>query len=221
MKKTALALALALLLSLLCGGVAQAQAPEEKSGFLGWLSQSWETLGDTLGPKYEAFSQSVKETTAEWKGTVESFIAEKGWDEELRGAWQTLLDAANHAKNVTAEEAAAAYQLMHDWIAENDSKFNQTLAEALDKLAAAAGVTEAALSNWYRTAEAFLNEHRDSMSDAVRQAWDTIREAQAEGSILAEEALRSAYATIDDWLRSVDGKEAAEAHEALDHILAM
>ena len=233
MKKTT-AIAFALGLTMLLSGTACAETSADaavfvepvrtgESEYLDWIDSGWNWLSGKLESGYEYLTGPVAEeagrTIAAWRKTVEDYLMNSQWPEEVRSAWNTLREAAEDIGSVTAEEATEAYRVVRDWIVSTGVLTDEDVAAALDWLAEAAGVTEAAVSEWYRTVETYFSENRDAMSETVREAWNTIREAQAEGTELAEEALNSAYQAIYDWINSTDSEDAAQAAEAMEHIM--
>ncbi len=230
MKQSSLAIALVLVLTMLFPGAAWAdepagQSPAEKNAYLEWLGDSWSWVSGKLQSGYDKIDDAVAEVTGqtldEWRETAEAYLMSSNWPEEVRSAWKLLREGAGNAGSVAAEEATEAYHTVRDWLISNDVLTEEDMAAALDWIAGAAGVTEAALSGWYRIVENYLAEHRDAMSETVREAWDVIRQAQAQGFETAGDALKAAYRTVYDWIASAHTDDAERAAEAMEHIMAL
>ena len=72
---------------------------------------------------------------------------------------------------------------------------------------------EATVSGGYRTIEAFMTTSTKSASEAVKQSWDTIKQANIERLSIAKDKLDDAYQTVQTWLAFLD-EDTAEALEA-------
>lgn len=77
---------------------------------------------------------------------------------------------------------------------------------------------EATVSGWYRTVESFMTTSANTASEAVRQSWETIKQANTEGLSIAKDKLDDAYQTVQAWMASLNA-DTAEAQDALDGIM--
>ena len=232
MRKTSFVIALALVLSLLFPGTAWAdsavsteQTGTGESSYLDWLGDGWSWVSGKLQSGYALLDDTVAEftgrTIGEWQKTAESYLMSSNWPEEVRNAWNVLREGAENAGSVAAEEATEAYHTVRDWLISSGVLTQEDIAAALDWIAGAAGVTEATLSGWYRIVENYITENRDAMSETVREAWDTIRQAQSQGLEMAGDTLKAAYQTVYNWINSANTDDAEQAAEAMEHIMSL
>lgn len=244
MKKTT-AVAMALVLCMLYGGATLAenaipteepisegtvleetvQTEKDGNSFLAWIGQGWNQVTDfvesganTVSGTVVSWANVVGDTLGGWYETVETYLSGNQWTEDVQKAWNTLKEGAEGTGKAAGEELENAYHTVRSWIAQSGEKVDQGIAAAVDCVASAGGVIEAQVSVWYRTVETFMTTSADTVSDAVRQSWETIKQANTEGAAIAKDKLADAWQTVHDWLASQE-KDTAEEQEALDGIM--
>lgn len=236
MKKKAIAAAAALALMLglftFSGGTALAHAPvsdaapaaesgAEEDTFGSWLDEGMGWLRGAYTEGKNAVIEGTKwltENLPKWSAVVEEYLDGAKSSPEVMEAWNTLRSAAEQAGKVSVETAQQAYRTVRDWLAENAGTSGESVLSALDRMAAAAGVKEAAVSEWYRTVERFVTENAAELTESAAEAWRQIKDANGEGATLAKEEIREAYTLVRDWLAEFGTEGAAAAEEALGYI---
>ena len=118
MKKTT-AIAFALGLTMLLSGTACAETSADaavfvepvrtgESEYLDWIDSGWNWLSGKLESGYEYLTGPVAEeagrTIAAWRKTVEDYLMNSQWPEEVRSAWNTLREAAEEIDPQAAQE---------------------------------------------------------------------------------------------------------------------
>ncbi len=195
-----------------------AQASEvqtDLSEFKDWIGAGWKWLQDTV----KAGTEYLQENLPVWEETIEQYYAEFSTDPEVQEAWSTLKEGASEVGRISKEKAEEAYNTIRNWMQKNGKPINQEIAEAIDQIAIAAGVDEAELAEWHRTVENFIATHKDSVTQSVRDAWETIKEYSAETGNVAKEKVEEAYQALNDWFESFNNEESEEAEEALEKIV--
>ena len=195
--------------TLLCG---TAVAETEDSG---WLQQSWEWVTEITGINID----EVRDTVLGWIDTVSDFASDIKDNPEVQEAWNTLKEGAFEAGTAGKEAVTKAYRMILDWWLENGERITKEAASALDSLAKAAGVDQADIAEWYSTIEEFITEHKETVTSSVWDAWKVIKDYGVEAGDVAKEKLEEAYQTIQDWLDTINDKQAKEAGEALGKIV--
>ena len=168
-----------------------AQAPEvqtDLSAIKEWAGAGWKWLQDTV----KAGTEYLQKNLPVWEKTIEQYYAEFSTDPEVQEAWSTLKEGASEVGRISKEKAEEAYDTIRNWMQENGKPINQEIAEAIDQIAIAAGVEEAELAEWHRSAET--------------------------GSV-AKEKVEEAYQALSDWFGSFNTEESEEAEEALEKIV--
>ena len=195
---------------MLLSGTASAETSES-----GWLDKGLGWIEEKTGID----TDSIKENMIGWMDTLGEFASDIKNDPEVQQAWNTLKDGALKAGATGKEAVTEAYHIVLNWWLENGESITGGFASALDGLAKAAGVDQADIADWYSTVEEYIAEHKDSVTSGVKDAWETIKEAGVEAGDAAREMLSEAAQTIQDWLDSLNDKEAKEAKEALGRIV--
>ena len=228
-------ISLMLALSLIPGIAALAEAPaateepaeetlqEETEGsrFLEWIGQGLDLAADTARSGWHAVSgwaDATGDTLTDWYRKAEEYLTGKDWSEEAREAWNTLKEEAEHKGSIARDELEKAYRTLRDWCIRTGETVDQGMADIIDAAAGAAGVAEATVSGWYRTVEDYVTSRADTVSDSVREAWETIKEANATGLDMAREGVRDACETVKSWLDSLD-EDTSVQEEAIDGIM--
>ena len=201
-----------LTLALVCIMLFSACIPAYADGTTG---SGWLDIG--LG-WVQSTADYFRENIPAWKSAVEEYFLEIRDDPDVQAAWNTLTEAADHAGSVSKEAVQSAYETVKAWMENNN--ISENAASAFHQLAEAAGVDQAQIDAWYDTVGDFITSGKEAVSDGVLAAWDVIREAQPEITAATEEAVQTAYETVSNWLAGLHTEEAAEASEALDHIMA-
>ena len=224
------AIALVLVLTLLSGGAAFAEASSsapaaktEENGSMSWIEGgiSWIQKAYSTGKDVAMYGKEwLKQAVPVWTETVQNFIDEKSSDPEVQKAWNTIKEGAENAGKVSSETLNEAYHTVREWMQNAGETIDQEVASALDQMASAAGVEEAQVAEWYRTVENFVVSNAGKISKEAQKAWETIKEAQLGDGKTPEETVNEAYDTIREWMESFDNKAADSAEEALDNIMA-
>lgn len=90
---------------------------------------------------------------------------------------------------------------VRNWLIQEGDKVDQGIDTTVDGIASVSGVMEATVSGGYRTIEAFMTTSTKSASEAVKQSWDTIKQANIERLSIAKDKLDDAYQTVQTcWL---------------------
>ncbi len=139
---------------------------------------------------------------------------------EVQEAWNTLKEGAEYAGKYSKEAVTEAYQTVRDWMQGEGEAVDQEAASALDQMAAAAGVEEAELAEWYRTVENFVTSNAEKMTESTKEAWRVMKEANIAGAKIVKEEVMEAYGKVRDWVIDFGTESAETAGEALDHIMA-
>ncbi len=227
------AIAIALGIPVLAGGTVPAEAASESSthvmesgieenSYLSWIGDGMRWVEETYTTSKNAVVDGTEwllESMQEWNGTVKNYLDEKKSSPEVREAWNTLKDGAEHAGKVSEEAATEAYHTVRDWMLKKSETIDQSVASALDRMASAAGVREAEIAEWYRTVESFVMSNAEKMTEGTLEAWNVIKEANIEGSKMVKEEVMEAYAELRDWVVDFGTESAEMANDALDHIL--
>ncbi|MCR5090226.1 MAG: hypothetical protein K6C08_12040 [Oscillospiraceae bacterium] len=236
MKKTIAtvsAIALALGITMMSGGVAMAETPEvsptpvieseiEENDYFSWIGDGMRWVRETYTTSRDAVIDGTEwliESTREWNETVQEYLDERKSDPEVREAWNTLRDGAEHAGKVSEEAAAEAYHTVRDWMLKKGDAIDQHVASALDRMASAAGVREAEIAEWYRTVENFVTSNAEEMSEDTMEAWQVVKEANIEGTKLVKEEIMEAYEDVRDWVVDFGTESADAAEDALKRIM--
>ena len=178
------------------------------------VTAGWNLVSDEA----ESGWNQVKEKGSEWAGVVDAYVKEHQWDKRVEEAWNTLKEAAENRDLIPEEKLTEAYHTVRDWLAEHQDEIDQTAASAVDNLAGALGVEEARVSAWYRVVEKFMTENAPLTTQAVRNAWGTIKQSYGEAETVEREKLELAFETVGIWLESLDSAETESAAEALDSL---
>ena len=200
---------------LLCFVMLLSGAASAEAAGSGWLQQGFDWFKEMTGIDTDA----AKETVQGWVDTVSEFTSGIKDSPEIREAWNTLKDGALKAGTAGKEAVTEAYHIILDWWLENGGNITKEAASALDGLAKAAGVEQADIAEWYSTVEEYISEHRETVTSAVKDAWETIKEYGVEAGDTAQEKLKEAYQTIREWMESVNDGKSKEAGEALGRIV--
>ena len=107
---------------------------------------------------------------------------------------------------------------MRNWFVQSEETVDQEMAAAVDAVAAAAGVSEAQVSNAYRTVEIFMAKNSEMVTESVTDAWQTICQSAVNMDAAAQEKAADAYEMIREWLKSFDGSEIANVELAVETI---
>ncbi len=199
-----------LCLVMLLSGVASAE-----SAGSGWLQKGWDWIKGIT----EINTDAARETVRGWADTVSEFASEIRDNPEVQEAWNTLKEGALKAGTAGKEAVTRAYRTVLNWWLENGKEITKEAASALDGLAKAAGVEKAELAEWYSTVEEYISAHKETVTSAVKEAWELIKKTGVEAGDTAQEKLTEAYQTIREWLETVNDKKAKEAEEALGKIV--
>ncbi len=227
------ALAIALGFTVTAAGTAFAETPAEspapvteseieKSEYFSWIGDGMRWVEETCIMSMDAVAGGTEwllESMKEWNGTVQDYLDEKKSDPEVREAWNTLKDGAEHAGEVSEEAATEAYHTVRDWMLKKSDAIDQGVASALDRMAGAAGVREAQVAEWYRTVEGFVTSNAEEMTESTLEAWTVIKEANVEGTKIVKEEVTEAYTEVRDWVVEFGTESADTANEALEHIM--
>ncbi len=227
------ALALALTFTVTAGGTAFAEAAAEspapaveseteENEYFSWIGEGMRWVEETYTASRDAVAEGTEwllESMKEWNSTVQDYLEEKNSSPEVREAWNTLKAGAEHAGQVSEEAAAEAYHTVRDWMLKKSDAIDQHVASALDRMASAAGVREAEISEWYRTVESFVTSNAEEMTESTLEAWTVIKEANVEGMKIVEEDVTEAYTEVRDWVVAFGTESADAASEALEHIM--
>ena len=210
-----------------------AEMKEEKNGFLDWIGQGMDKVSGTLSEGLEMAGDAVEAgwnrasgavvsgvdwlggKVSDWTSEAEAYIQKKQWDKKVQDAWETLKHGAQQAGETAEETLTEAYHTVRDWLVQTDETVDQTAAEALDRVAGAAGVAEAKLSSWYRKIETCMTEKADLVTESTREAWDLIKCNAVEAGSIAGEKLEGAYTTLRDWLTSIGEPDDSEMMQVL------
>ena len=245
MKKTT-AVAMALVLCMMFGGTALTEnalpteetvseeivlaeaTPAEQADshpFLDWIGQGWNLVTDAVEPGVHTVSDTVtswgnivSDTMTGWYEAIETYVTGNQWSEDVQNAWNTLKEGAENTGKAAQDELENAYHTVRNWIIQEGDQVDQDVAAAVDSVASAGGVMEATISGWYRTVEAFMASSANTASEAVKQSWETIKQANTEGLSIANDKLGDAYQTVQTWLASLN-EDTAEAQKALTGIM--
>ena len=245
MKKTAV-IVTALITAMMLSGTALAETPApaeptqanmqteaaekaaaEKNAFLSWIGEGADMLTNVLSDGWDKASDAVTsgmdwldEKIADWTDQAEAYMQQKQWDKKVQDAWETLKTGAQQSGEKAGEKLTEAYHTVQAWLTETGETVDQGVAEAVDRVAEAAGVAEAKLSGWYRKMENYMTEKAGLVTESAREAWNVIKQnASAAGSV-AKETLCDAYSAIREWLESLGEPEDAELIQTLDEISA-
>ena len=245
MKKTAV-IVTALITAMMLSGTALAETPApaeptqaaaqteatekaaaEKNTFLSWIGEGADMLTAALSDGWDKASDAVSsgmdwldEKIADWTDQAEDYMQKKQWDKKVQDAWETLKTGAQQSGEKAGEKLTEAYHTVQAWLTETGETVDQGVAEAVDRVAEAAGVAEAKLSGWYRKMESYMTEKTGLVTESAREAWNVIKQnASAAGSV-AKETLCDAYSAIREWLESLGEPEDAELIQTLDEISA-
>ena len=195
---------------MLLSGVASAE-----SAGSGWRQKGWDWITEITGINTDA----ARETVREWVDTVSEFASDLRDNPEVQEAWNTLKEGALKAGTAGKEAVTKAYRTVLNWWLENGKEITKEAASALDGLAKTAGVEKAELAEWYSTVEEYISAHKETVTSAVKEAWELIKKTGVEAGDTAQEKLTEAYQTIREWLETVNDKKAKEAEEALGKIV--
>ncbi len=237
MKKIMAAVA-ALIMCMTAGlSCAEETQTEKDHDFLGWLEdglnmltdyaeEAWDAAGPAVEAGWEkaqeamgAGFETVMEKLTEWVESAESYMAEHGWDRKIEEAWETLKEGAKKTGAVTQEKLEAAYQTVRDWLIQTGDDVDESVGEAVDSLASAAGVAEARLAEWYRTMEDCMEANREKVTAEVQEAWNTVLENTEEAGAVTREKLDSAYATLRAWLEELGEETDPENVQVLEDMM--
>ncbi len=227
------AVALALGITMMSGGLAMAETPEpspspvieseiKENDYFSWIGDGMRWVRETYTTSRDAVVDGTEwlvESTREWNETVQDYLDERKSAPEVREAWNALRDAAEHAGKVSEEAATEAYHTVRDWMLKKGDAIDQHVASALDRMASAAGVKEAEIAEWYRTVENFVTSNAEEVSEDTMEAWQVVKEANREGAKLAKEEIMEAYKEVSDWVVSFGTESADAAEDALERIM--
>ena len=187
-----------------------AEATEEKDGFLKWIGQGLEKASDTLSEGFEMAAGAVEagwnkapdavtsgidwlgDKITDWTSEAEAYMQKKQWDKKVQDAWETLKSGAQQTGKAAEETLTDAYHTVKDWLLQADETVDQKAAEAVDRVAEAAGVAEAKLTGWYRRIESYMTEKADMVTESTREAWTLIKQNAVEAGSVAEDKLTEA-----------------------------
>ncbi len=184
----------------------------EGNDFLDWIGQGVEMIS---GAVTEGFAW-LQEKSGEWIEKAEAYMESHQWDRKVEEAWETLKQGAAEQGTVAKEKLVEAYDTVKTWITDSGDAADQAITEAVDGIAAAAGVAEAKVSSWYRMMEAYMTEKADLVTDAAREAWETICQSASEAGSVAREELDKACDTFGEWLESIGEDEDSDAVQGLE-----
>lgn len=189
-----------------------------------WWNAFSADASETTGALKDLLTQDAQSAWAslgEFANQAESWLDENlpGWNEDLAQAWSILKQAAIDGSAEAKARALAAYETIRAWIEENGDTLAEDARAVLDALAAAAGVAQAALSDWVRQAQDYLAEHKDELDQQTREAWNTIKQAAADAGSVAADALREAGKALKAWLESRQDSDNAPSADALEEII--
>lgn len=235
MKRTiATVSAIVLGITLLSGRTALAEAPEvspspvvesavKENDYFSWIGDGMHWIRETYTAGKNAIvggTEWLIESMKEWNGTMLRYLDEKKSSPEVQEAWNTLKEGAEYAGKYSKEAVTEAYQTVRDWMQGEGEAVDQEAASALDQMAAAAGVEEAELAEWYRTVENFVTSNAEKMTESTKEAWRVMKEANIAGAKIVKEEVMEAYGKVRDWVIDFGTESAETAGEALDHIMA-
>ncbi|MBQ8159173.1 MAG: hypothetical protein IJ083_00355 [Clostridia bacterium] len=220
MKKTGIvALALALCLSTTQMALAEDESDDFLTWFLGGLSEATEhvasgldALGEQISTGFSAFGDMI----GTWSCEVDRYIQEHRQDESIQDALQALEKSAGDGSEEARKAAEEAYQSLTAWMAEAGETLDGTFKTAVDSLAASCGVARAKFQVFLSEVDAYLQEHREEMTEAVEKAWDTITRTSQEAGEAAKQHLDAAYDTVRAWLQEQGAEEATEALDGME-----
>lgn len=195
---------------MLLSGVASAESTGS-----GWLQKGLDWIKGITGINTDA----AKETVQGWVDTLGEFASDIRDNPEVQEAWNTLKQGALKAGTAGREAVTKAYRIVLNWWLENGKEITKEAASALDGLAKAAGVEKADIAKWYSTVEEYIAAHKETVTTAVKEAWDLIKHAGVEAGDTAQEKLKEAYQTIREWLETVNDQKSKEAGAALGKIV--
>ena len=109
--------------------------------------------------------------------------------------------------------------MIKQWMEETGETMSEGTEAIFDAIGSAAGIAEAKISSWIRTVETFIADHRDTVTEDIQEAWNTMKQAAEEAGSIASEKLQVAYEIVDTWIASLNETEAATAQEALDGLM--
>ncbi len=203
----------------------QTEAVSEDSSFLSWLGEGADMLFDFVSTGWELAGDAAESGMDwlsgkfdEWSSRAETYMKDHQWDVKVEEAWNTLKEGAEHTGAVAQEKLDEAYRTVRDWLTSADETVDQAAADAVDSMAAAAGVAEAKLSGWCRRMDAYMTEKSALVTDAAGDAWDTVRQYTQDAGSVARDRLDEACQTLREWLESVGEGEDSEAVKGLDLI---
>ena len=197
---------------------AEEDSASQENAFFAWIGQKMDQVGTTMKTGLEMGTDAARAgfdmaseaavsgmgwldgKISDWTGRAEAYMKEKQWDKTVLDAWETLKTGARDAGKVTQESLDSAYRTMKDWL--EDSEVDQSVAEAVEGVAEAAGVAEAEVYGWYRRMENYMTENASLANDSVREAWNEIKQYASEAGSVTDEQVRAAYSSIRDWLIS-------------------
>ena len=206
--KKMMAMVMALVLCMmLCGAAPAEEADPEKKDFFSWIGQG-----------VEMFTVSGK--VGGWIDRAEAYMKEKQWDAKVQQAWGTLKEGAEHQGEVAMEKLTDAYHTVREWMLQTGESVDQSVAEAVDQVASAAGVAEAKMVSWYRRMESYMAEKAGLVTETVRDAWNVIKQSAMDAGSFTEEKVTEAYATVREWLCSTGESEDSEMVQVLDEVSA-
>ena len=175
----------------------------------------WNAVVDTVTGGKDA----VTGTLSEWQASVESYMQEKNWTEDVKNAWNTLKQGAADAGSVTKEQAESAYYTVRNWFAQTGETIDQGYAAVIDKMASEAGVAEATVSDWFRTVDSYINDSVNQASESVLEAWNIVKQGTLDLNSEARDQLESAEKIIRDWFQTQGVANDSDVAEAFDGIV--
>ena len=204
-----------------------------KDSFLDWINQGMDIVYDTFSDGWNkavdaaetGWNKASEAVTSgidwldgkisDWTDKAEVYMQKKQWDKKVQDAWEILKNGALQAGESAEETLTEAYHTVREWLMEVDDTMDQEVAEAVDRVAEAAGVAEAKLSGWYRKMEGYMTEKANLVTESVREAWAQIRQNTVKAGSVAEEKLTEAYTTIHEWLLKNGEPEDSEIVQGL------
>ena len=213
--KKMMAMVMALVLGvMLCGAAPAEEAAPEKNDFFSWIGQGMEMITDVVSDGWDYISEKI----GGWIDRAEAYMKEKQWDVKAQEAWNTLKEGAEHQGEITMEKLTDAYHTVREWIVQTEDSVDQGVAEAVDRIAGAAGVAEAKLSSWYRKMESYMAEKTGLVTESVQDAWSVIKQSAADAGSFTKEKMTEAYAAVREWLCSMGEPEDSELIQTLDEM---
>ncbi len=209
---------------------------DEGHDFFAWIGQGWDLVTDAAETGWDMTADAFEagwDMTADafengwdylaehipaWSEKVERYMHEKQTEKRVRDAWDTLEQGALQHGQIAMDKLTEAYHTVKEWLIEADETVDQSIAEAVDRVAGAAGVAEAAAANHYRLIEHYMTEKAELVTDAAEEAWSLIIQSGAEAGSVSGEKLREAYRTVREWLVTVGEAEDSDIIRSLEEL---